>query len=465
MKTTFYSHSFGCRVNQAEKEELDRQLMARGYEYKDEKPDIYIINTCSVTNKAEREAKQLIYQTRKKFPDTKIVVMGCAATNWIKTRTDVEGVDMMVENSHKEFVAELIAKRIIDNNVEKVQKIGRSVASDDPTIDISNTSDLIPSLPLTDSDLLTTHYELPAMTLHDKFTKSGRLIVKIQDGCQRFCTYCIVPYLRGMPKSTSTADIVANINRFDDRIKEAIITAINTEAYGYDTKESFFDLVTTVLEQTQVSRISFGSVHPWSVNEQFFNIYKNHPQAHRMVDFFHIPLQSGSNKMLQLMKRQYTREEFLEKLDILAKIKPHVFIGTDVIVGYLDETDKDFEDTYDFLERTPISKMHIFRFSQRQHTAAFYMAKRLKEPTPQEKQKRAKALADLNTKKYGKFLQTHVGHTFETLLLEKREGDLQHGLLHNQIPVKVKSDKNRVGELHNVKIFDLQNGELFGKIT
>lgn len=435
MKPKFFSYSFGCRVNQAEKETLDRELIQLGYEFNQTEPDFYVINTCSVTHKAEREARQLIYQIKKELPETKLIVTGCAATNWIKTRKEVAGADLLVDNQNKAYLATIISKRL----------------------GISNSKD----------DTISNQRFLKANDLYpkkDKYTDSKRIILRIQDGCQRFCTYCIVPYLRGLPKSTPINDIIKKINSLKD-IQEVILAAINTEAYGYDTKERFLDLVKAVLNQTSVKRLSFGSIHPWSINDEFIEYYKSIYNQKRFINFFHIPLQSGSNKMLQLMKRGYTREEFVEKLNTIMSINPFAFIGTDVIVGFLEENDQDFEDTYSFLESTPISKFHVFRYSQREHTAAYYLGKRLKEPDPLTKEKRSKALLALNKQKYANFLLKHLGKTFEALILEKRENELQQGLLENQIPVKIKTIKNRVGEIQKVRIIDCKNDQLFGRIV
>ncbi len=431
MNRTFYSFSFGCRVNQAEKERFDQQLLSLGYRYDENNPNIYVINSCSVTNKAEREARQLIYQIKRKSPETKIIVTGCAATNWIKQGITVQEVDYIIDNQQKDYVAELIEKNIISKG-----KIRRKTA------EVDTSKKLVP----------------------DKFINSKRIFIKIQDGCQRFCTYCIVPYLRGLPKSKSIQEITDEIKSYDGFAKEACLVAINTEAFGYDTKEKFLDLINNVLHNTTINRLSFGSIHPWSVNDDFFTWYKKNVDNERLVKFFHIPLQSGSNKMLNLMKRGYTREEFVEKLRMIEKINPMTYIGTDVIVGYLEETDSDFEDTYKFLKETPISKFHIFRFSKRNHTAAFHLAKRLTEPTAETKLKRAKALADLGKRKYELFLQKHVGKTFSTLLLEKREGEWQHGLLSNQIPVKVKTNTNLAGEIKNIKITAKKDENLLSAI-
>lgn len=429
MNKTFYSYSFGCRVNQAEKERFDQELLRLDYQYNQNNPNIYIINSCSVTHKAEREARQLIYQIKRKSPETKIIITGCAATNWIKQGIKVQEVDYIIDNSNKEYVAELIEKNIIQIN-KKDEKVASS-----------------------------------GQLFNDKFINSKRVFIKIQDGCQRFCTYCIVPYLRGLPKSKSINDITREIKSYESFAKEVCLVAINTEAFGYDSKEKFIDLINNVLYSTTIERLSFGSIHPWSVNDEFFNWYKEKTEDTRLVKFFHIPLQSGSNKMLNLMKRGYTREEFIEKLHTIQKINPMTYIGTDIIVGFLEESDRDFEDTYKFLEETPISKFHVFRFSQRNHTAAYYLAKRLLEPDVTTKIKRAKALSELGKKKYELFLQKHVGNTFSTLLLERKINNLQQGLLSNQIPVKVKTDTSFAGEIKNIKISSYKNGELFGTIV
>lgn len=424
MSNTFSSFSFGCRVNQAEREELDRQMLKLGYTFSEENPDIYIINSCSVTHKAEREAKQLVYQIRRKYPDTKIVVTGCAATNWLKNDIKVPDVDYLVDNASKEFLATLITRN-------------------------TGTEAHRAALPKAASD---------------KYLDSGRLIIKIQDGCQRFCSFCIVPYLRGLPKSHSIDSIVEKINSLKLNTQEVILTAINTEAFGYDTKEKFTDLLQAVIDRTSIPRISFGSIHPWSINDTFFDFYSKARETKRIVPFFHIPMQSGSDKMLGLMKRGYTRDEFMEKLNKLGSIEPMAFIGSDIIVGFLEETDRDFEDTYTFLEQTPISKFHIFRFSKRQQTAAFYLAKRLREPLPSQKIARAKKLAKLNEKKYNDFLQKHVGMTMDTLFLDKTEEGFRHGLLHNQVPIVVKTDKKIAGEIHDVKITEYRKGQLLATL-
>jgi threonylcarbamoyladenosine tRNA methylthiotransferase MtaB len=427
-KSTFYTYAFGCRVNEAEKEEIDRKMIARGMVYEPNNPFVYIINTCSVTHKAEREARQLVYTVKKDHPETKIVVTGCAATYWLKN--DLHGdlpVDLTVDNLNKEFLVDIIERRLLEKNKSKHEENHK------PT---------------------------------NKFMGSGRVMIKIQDGCQRFCTFCIVPYLRGMPKSYPEQDIVKNINKLERSmvVSEVVLTAINTQAYGYDNGQKFVNLVNAVIAKTKVPRVSFGSIHPWSVDDDFFAFYKKVLPLNRLVNFFHIPLQSGSNKILSLMKRGYKREEFVEKLGAINKINPNAFMATDVIVGFLEETDSDFEDTYNFLKASPINRFHVFRFSRRAKTAADYMARRMMEPTPKEKATRSEALIRLGQEKYEKFLMSQVGRYSTALLLEKETEGFREALLDNQLPVYVKIGKEDASAIKKVKIIEFKKGRLFGRI-
>ena len=433
---TFFSYSFGCRVNEAEKEEIDRQMIKTGYKFETVKPDIYIINTCSITQKAEREARQLIYQAKKQLPNTKIVITGCAATYWIKNKLFQKlPIDLLVDNVNKEFLVSLISKKLF-------QKANLNlIASKNETI------------------------------LTNKFIGSGRVIIKIQDGCQRYCSYCIVPYLRGTPKSFKTDYIVEKINQMGkiNDIKEVILTAINTEAYGLDIKETLIELIKNIIDKTKIPRISLGSIHPWSINDDFFKFYQDYLSKKRLVDFFHIPLQSGSNKILNLMKRGYTREEFVKKLNTLSKINPFATIATDIIVGFFDEDDSDFADTYNFLEKSPIVKFHIFRYSKRYNTAGFFMAKKFKEPSPKKKSERARALIDLGIKKYSLFLHKNVGRESSVLLLEKRYKGYYEGLLDNQLPILIDIGAKELKSINEdklikVKIAEIKNERLFGKV-
>ena len=422
---TFNSFSFGCRVNQAETEVLDRKLADRGLVKTRINPDLFIINTCAVTGKAEREAKQLIYRVKRKLPTTKVAVTGCAATKWIKESVKVEGTDIVIDNPNKDFAADILLKRL---KIKRTKK---------------GKTDIINS----------------------RYLESGRLLLKIQDGCQRFCTFCIVPYLRGQPKSDSIKKIVGTIRNSDRRVKEVILTAINTQAFGFDTGEKFIDLVRTVIEKTKVARISFGSIHPWSVTEEFLKFYDQILPSKRLADFFHIPLQSGSNKILELMRRGYTREEFTEKLAKIKKINPDAFIGTDIIAGFPDESEADFRDTYNFLRDAPIDKFHVFRFSPREKTAAFYMSKRMKNvPSPLMK-KRAAQLGKLSQQKYASFQKSLLGRSFPALFLLEKEDGFRRVLLSNQVPALIETGKDFRAEIKSVLLTEIKKGRLLGILT
>lgn len=425
MKKVF-TYSFGCRVNLAEKEKLDRELIIAGFELNTNNPDICIINTCSVTQKAEREARQLIYRLKKKHPKTKIVITGCSATLWQKNKTYLNlPIDLLVNNSNKKN----LVRYLLDLRGQ--------------------------ARPVTTRQ---------GITFFDKFQNSKRLLVKIQDGCHRFCSYCIVPYLRGLPQSKKISDIVNQIKLAEKDSCEVILTAINTEAFGQDTNESFVDLIKNVLDKTKVKRLSFGSIHPWSINKDLLKYYSGILKSDRFIHFFHIPLQSGSNKILKLMKRDYTREEIMSKLMEIKRLNSMAQIATDIIVGFLEETDRDFQDTYDFLERSPISKFHVFRFSQRKDTAAFYMAKRLIEPTYEQKKKRSKALIELGQKKYFSFRQQHVDKNFSGLFLDEKIGDFRKCLLNNQVQAFIKTNKSLPGEIKTVKIIEVKKDSLIGRL-
>jgi len=364
MPPTFYSFSFGCRVNEAEKVVLDKKLMELGLVFNSKNPDFYIINSCAVTGKAERGVRQHIYQTRKKFPKTNIIVTGCAATNWIKNKISIQGVNFLIPNNNKQLIPQFIQKLLPE------------------------TKQRVPPLPYQRVNTLT--------QCHDKFLNSGRLMVKIQDGCDRFCSYCIVPFVRGIPRSRLAHEIIEEIKQYDEHVKEVILTAINTECFGKDTEETLIQLIDAILEKTTIPKISFGSIHPWSITDKFLSYYQSIIPTNRFIPFFHIPIQSGSNAILKLMNRGYTKEEMLEKLEKIKSINPKAFIGTDIIVGFPGEGEKEFKETYEFLQKAPIDKIHVFRYSKRPGTPA---EKLLNEPSPQEKRKRSRLLIEMEKRR------------------------------------------------------------------
>lgn len=417
MKRTFQSFVFGCRVNEAERIRFDNELRKAGFTVDLNNPAYSIINTCAITGKAEREAKQLIYSLRKKFPTTKVVITGCSATYWAKRFPEyTQLVDIVIPNSHKADLASLLLQAST-GGVPEVEAYNQT------------------------------------QQIHDKFRQSNRLLVKIQDGCHRFCNYCIVPYLRGNPQSQTIQEIISYIHSFNPVPSEVILSAINTESFGKDTKETMIDLIQNVLEKTSVRRIGFGSIHPWSLTDEFLEYYRTTlSRESRFVQFFHVPIQSGSQTMLNSMRREYDITDIMKRLDIIKAIRPDALIATDIIVGYLGETDQLFDETYQLLKKSAISRFHVFPFSNRMHTAAYYLKRRMEEPTPSQKKERAEKLRTLSEVKFKKFKSQQSGIDSEALVIAAARGGVRV-ITHNNIELVVK--KNALpGDIIHVTIKD-----------
>ncbi len=427
MNKTFQSFVFGCRVNEAERIKIDKELVEAGFTVDLTSPSFLIINTCAITGKAEREAKQLINQLRKKHPQAQIVVTGCSATMWQKYQTSENKLaDILVPNDQKSRLISLL-------HTSEVGKAKKPMAAKPMSTASVDKADI------------------------DKFRYSNRLLVKIQDGCHRFCSYCIVPYLRGTPQSQSIASLTAYINSFHPVPSEVVLSAINTEAYGLNTGESFISLMREVIRQTTVPRLAFGSIHPWSLTDEFLSYYETElSNSGRCVHFFHVPIQSGSQPVLKLMKREYDIQHVLEGLYRLQAINKNALIATDVIVGFLGETEELFEETYSLLEHSPIHRLHVFRFSNRPHTAAYYMKKRgndsiLYEPTPQEKKGRSEKLIALSKKKYARFLATQLKRESTALVIAPYKNGVRV-LLDNHLEGYIESKDYLPGQIVHVTI-------------
>lgn len=421
MTNTFFSYSFGCRVNHAEKELLDRKLVEAGWKMIEKNPDYFIINSCAITQKAEKEVRSYVKKIKKQVPNTKIILTGCAATLWKNKLVDLGlPVYSTFENLKKDFIFAFINKNLDSKS----------------------------------NDLKAT----------DRFLASNRVVVKIQEGCGRFCSYCIVPFLRTKNKSKITSDIVEEINK-DTNYKEVILTAINTEFYGMGNNEDLSLLIDKVMTKTKIARISFGSINPWSINPKFLktlNKYKNNP---RLLPFFHIPIQSGSDKILDLMKRDYRVKEIAEKINAISKIYPNALIATDIIVGFPTETEKDFQESIDLIKKLPINKVHIFRFSKRPGTAVDQIIKKHGEVKEIAKTERSKILKKVADEKYCTFLKGLIGYECEGLFTLNRKGKFQEVLLNNQVPAWIETKADMTGQINKIKIYEFKNGQLFGKMS
>jgi threonylcarbamoyladenosine tRNA methylthiotransferase MtaB len=421
MINTFFSYSFGCRVNHAEKELLDRKLVEAGWKMTDKNPDYFIINSCAITQKAEKEVRNYVKKIKKQTPNTKIILTGCAATLWKNKLTDLDlPVYSTFENLKKDFIFAFINKNL-DTKSEDTKAT-------------------------------------------DRFLASNRVVVKIQEGCSRFCSFCIVPFLRTKNKSKITNDIVEEINK-DINYKEVILTAINTEFYGLGNNEDLSILIDKVMTKTKIERISFGSINPWSINPKFLKTLNKYKNNSRLLQFFHIPIQSGSDRILDLMKRDYHANEITDKINAISEIYPKALIATDIIVGFPTETDKDFQNTVELIKKLPINKVHIFRFSKRPGTATDQIIKENGEIKESIKTQRAKILKKIADEKYEDLLKKLVGYECDGLFTLNRKGKLQEILLNNQVPAWIDTDLDLSGQIRKVKICEFKNGQLFGKMT
>lgn len=420
----FWSFNLGCRVNQAEKEKIDRELIAHGLVMSEDDPDVCIVNTCAVTQKAEKESRQFVRSLKRKYPTTKIAITGCSATKWKKEDHHLNEIDLAVDNLGKNDLSE-------------------------------NIIEMFPH----ESFLEPTSFN------KDLFVRSGRTFVKIQDGCDRRCAYCLVPSLRGPSKSRKTADIIDEIKHLDPTIKEVILTAINTETFGKETNESLTQLIKSVLSKTDIARLSFGSIHPWSLNDQLLNYLKDAVSNKKFVNYFHVPIQSGSDKILGLMKRGYKVWDVIEKLNTIRKYNYLSQLGTDILVGFPGETDKDFENTLSLLKKTSINRLHIFRFSLRSDTGAESLVKLYGEIPEEIKKKRAKTLLELGENKMFTFKEKHLNKKFEALFLVKKVNGFQEVLLENQMEAFIEAKRDFASEIKKVEIKSLKDGKLYGKIA
>ncbi len=324
MPKTFLSVNFGCRVNSAETNQWSQILVNQGYIPTISNPNIILINTCSVTKKGEKESLNKVKNLHQKYPKAKIYVTGCANFEKIK---DIPNIFVYLNQQKEDLL-----KNLNSSYTPKIK---------------------------------------------DKFSHTHRFLLKIQSGCTQFCSYCIVPFKRPKLWSLPIKDAINTVNSaLQDGYQEIIITGVNIDQYQYN----FSDLIKQILKNTNIKLISFGSLPIKCIDQKFINLFKSYP--HRLSHFLHIPIQSGSNKILKLMNRPYTKKDILEKFNQLKKISPlhqgeipiyrerGFEFGTDIIVGFPGETEKDFQKTLNLCKKIGFSKIHVFKYSPRPNTKA-----------------------------------------------------------------------------------------------
>lgn len=393
-------------------------------------PNIVLVNTCMVTQKAERESRKAIHHFKRIYPKAKIIALGCAAKF-------VSDADLIIENLKK-----VQAVKIIKENFPYLFPF--------PT-------------PRQDSSFI----------IHNSFQSSGRALVKIQEGCNQFCNYCIVPYLRGKPKSTSSDEIVCQINKLvDEKIKEIILCGINLSLYGQDFKKKFTltDLVKKILKETLAERISLSSIEPEYLyqDHEFIEIFMAEP---RLSKYFHLALQSGSSETIKIMGRKTDLKKLLKVLQKVKKAMPEFTFRADIITGFPTETEENFQETLDFIKKAPITFCHVFPFSLRQGTTAEKMIKEKKwqDITPSIKKERAKKVMELAQTIQKEEAKILIGKILPCLIIRKKSSCYE-ALITNSWPIILRATQPKLkvnfleGKTLPAKITSLKNNYFFGEI-
>ena len=416
----FYIYTLGCKVNSYESRIMTEDLINAGYvEEKDNNipADIYIINTCSVTNTADSKSLKLIRQAIKKNKDAIIVVCGCLAQ--VKPETvNIEGVDIVIGNKNKSKVSEYINEYVKNKNKKT------------DIYDISNV-------------------EFETMKLNN-FDKT-RAFIKIQDGCNNFCAYCIIPYTRGSVRSKPREDILNEIDHLTlNGHKEIVLTGIHTGNYGSEFDNyDFADLLNEIVKIKKLSRIRISSIEITELNDRVLEIIKNN---NVLVDHLHIPLQSGSDEILKLMNRKYDTKYFIEKINKIRKIRPDISITTDVIVGFPNETYKNFNETIETIKKVDFSKLHVFPYSKREGTKAATMEGQIKEEV---KKQRVMELLKLSKELENKYMNKFIGKTL-TFIPEVYKDGYLIGHTGNYLLIKLKGCEELLHKEVSVKLMENQ---------
>lgn len=416
----FYIYTLGCKVNSYESRIMTEDLINAGYvEEKDNNipADIYIINTCSVTNTADSKSLKLIRQAIKKNKDAIIVVCGCLAQAKPET-VNIEGVDIVIGNKNKSKVSEYINEYVKNKNKKT------------DIYDISNV-------------------EFETMKLNN-FDKT-RAFIKIQDGCNNFCAYCIIPYTRGSVRSKPREDILNEIDHLTlNGHKEIVLTGIHTGNYGSEFDNyDFADLLNEIVKIKKLSRIRISSIEITELNDRVLEIIKNN---NVLVNHLHIPLQSGSDEILKLMNRKYDTKYFIEKINKIRKIRPDISITTDVIVGFPNETDKNFNETIETIKKVDFSKLHVFPYSKREGTKAATMEGQIKEEV---KKQRVMELLKLSKELENKYMNKFIGKTL-TFIPEVYKDGYLIGHTGNYLLIKLKGCEELLHKEVSVKLMENQ---------
>lgn len=418
-KVAFYT--LGCKLNFSETSTIARSFDEAGYAKVDfeETPDIYVINTCSVTDNADKKCKQLVKKALKINPDAFVAIIGCFAQLKPEEISRIPGVDIVL-GANEKF-----------NLVEHIEKLDQK--SEETIVEFDN--------------IKKTQEFVPAFSYGDR----TRSFLKVQDGCDYFCTFCTIPLARGKSRNASIAKTVKEAEKIAHTdVKEVVLTGVNIGDFGQGGKENLFALIKELDKVNGIDRYRISSIEPNLLTNEIIQFCLG--ESRHFVPHFHIPLQSGNNRLLKAMRRKYLRELYAERVQHIKSLRPDACIGVDVIVGFPGETDEEFLDTMDFLKDLDISYLHVFTYSERANTTAV----KLGDPVPMNvRRERSKQLHILSDKKKRAFYESNTG-TKRTVLFEHEEDNgVMYGFTENYVKVKMPYNEDLVNTFQEVTLTEI----------
>lgn len=430
-KVAFYT--LGCKVNQYETEAMEEIFEKKGYKIvgEDELADIYVINTCTVTNLSDRKSRQFISRAKKNNNNAIIAVVGCYSQVSPEEVSEIEGVDVVIGTTDRSRILEL-CERAREN--KETINIVRNVK---------------------------TEKQFETINIDDIKSKT-RAYIKIQDGCNQFCSYCIIPYARGPIRSRPLDEIISETIKLSKAgFKEIVLTGIHVASYGKDlNKIPLTDVLEEVAKIDGIQRIRLSSIEPTLIDEKFM---KSIMKTKKVCDHFHLSLQSGCDTVLKRMNRRYTREEYRNIVKLIREYMPHAGITTDIIVGFPGETEEEFNKTYEFVREIGFSRIHVFKFSPRKGTPA---AKHENQVDGNIKNSRSEKLIALGEEMMSEFNSKFIGSNLSVLFEEesRKEKGYIEGYTTNYIRVKAKEDVKSFGQILDVRIKEGREDYLIGRI-
>ena len=415
-------HTLGCKLNFAETSSVGRVFEERGFQKVDlqDRPHIFVINTCSVTDNADKKCQKIVKEALHASPDTFIIVMGCYAQLKPQEIAQIPGVDAVLGASEKFQLLDLITS---------FEKRAATEVHVQP--------------------IKATHTFSPSYSIGDR----TRTFLKVQDGCNYHCTFCTIPLARGKSRSATIESVVQQAQEVAQKgIQEVVLTGVNIGDYGIvegRRKTNFLALIQALDQVTNIQRFRISSIEPNLLDDAIINFVA---QSQRFVPHFHIPLQSGSDKILRLMRRRYQRALYTSRIAAIKSLMPQCCIGVDVIVGFPGETEADFLDTYHFLNELPVTYLHVFPYSERENTPATHLAGVVPQ---QERRRRAKMLRILSEKKLRHFYEDHLGSTAMVLFEQENVAGMMQGFTDNYIRVTVPYEARWTNTLQEVMLREI----------